>query len=352
MPARHIMDIMKLSLTMIVKDESDVIERVLTCAKSFCDEMIVTDTGSTDKSGEKAKNMGAKVFDFRWQDDFSAARNFAISKASGDYAIWLDADDFITDENCAKLLRLKRENFFCCDMIMLPYRLSENFSFFRERIFRLDGSHFFEGFVHETLPLKGKITKYDAEILHKKTRSSGDRNLRIYLAHDPALFGDRELYYFGRELYYNKRYEEAERVFDRFLSRGNFAPNLIDAAVLKYDCGKFLGNPLPDCLFAALKHGATPQLCCKIGDVFYEGNDFDNARFWYSAAMRANDMKDKGAFADDGYKALIPLLQLTMCAFKQNKKAEAKEFSASAYKLFPSDRRVIQNARYFGILSR
>ena len=67
-----------LSLTMIVKNGEEHIAQTLVCAKEICDEMIVVDTGSTDKTVEIAKSYGAKVFHFDWIDDFSAARNEAI----------------------------------------------------------------------------------------------------------------------------------------------------------------------------------------------------------------------------------------------------------------------------------
>jgi glycosyltransferase involved in cell wall biosynthesis len=59
------------------------------------DEIIVVDTGSTDRTAEIASSFGAKVHYFVWIDDFAAARNEALARATGDYAFWLDADDLI-----------------------------------------------------------------------------------------------------------------------------------------------------------------------------------------------------------------------------------------------------------------
>ena len=81
---------MRLSQCMIVKNEERNIERALRWGKGVVWEQIVVDTGSTDRTVELAEKMGAKVFYFEWQDDFSAAKNFAISKASGDWIAFLD----------------------------------------------------------------------------------------------------------------------------------------------------------------------------------------------------------------------------------------------------------------------
>ena len=98
---------MTLSVCLIVKDEEQVLERCLSCAAAFADEIVVVDTGSSDNTVEIAKQFTDKVYFFKWCDDFSAARNFAFEKAGCDLVMWLDADDVITDENCAKIARLK-----------------------------------------------------------------------------------------------------------------------------------------------------------------------------------------------------------------------------------------------------
>ena len=80
-----------LSLCMIVKDEETVLPRCLESVQGLFDEIVVIDTGSTDQTREIARSFGAEVFDFQWRDDFSVARNFSFSKATGDYLFWMDA---------------------------------------------------------------------------------------------------------------------------------------------------------------------------------------------------------------------------------------------------------------------
>ena len=73
---------MTLGLCMIVKNESEVLERVLENAKIFADEIVIVDTGSNDNTVEIAKKITAKVYSYEWNDDFSAARNYALSKVT------------------------------------------------------------------------------------------------------------------------------------------------------------------------------------------------------------------------------------------------------------------------------
>lgn len=90
---------MYLSQCLIVKNEEENIERCLGHLKSVVDEQIVVDTGSTDRTVELAEKMGAKVFYFDWINDFSAARNFALDKAKGDWIIFLDCDEYFSKDS-------------------------------------------------------------------------------------------------------------------------------------------------------------------------------------------------------------------------------------------------------------
>lgn len=88
---------MKINLVMIVKDEERSLEKSLKAAKPIADEIIIADTGSRDRTREIAALMGAKVFDFSWNNNFSAARNFALSHSDADWNLILDADEYLRD---------------------------------------------------------------------------------------------------------------------------------------------------------------------------------------------------------------------------------------------------------------
>ena len=80
---------------MIVKNEEERLAHSLGSVKDLVDEMVVLDTGSTDRTVEIARSFGAQVFPFTWQDDFSLARNAAISHCTGEWILVLDADEAI-----------------------------------------------------------------------------------------------------------------------------------------------------------------------------------------------------------------------------------------------------------------
>ena len=94
---------MKISQAMIVKNEEKNIERALSWGKGVVSEQIVVDTGSTDRTVEIAKKMGAEVYFFPWQDDFSLAKNFAISKCRYPWIAMLDADESFSEQDAKKM---------------------------------------------------------------------------------------------------------------------------------------------------------------------------------------------------------------------------------------------------------
>ncbi|MCS6852571.1 MAG: glycosyltransferase [Gemmataceae bacterium] len=96
----------RISLCVIVRDEEANLPSCLAAAADLVEEMIVVDTGSTDRSREVAASWGARVVDFPWSDSFAAARNEGLRHAAGDWIFWLDADDRIDETNRAKLRRL------------------------------------------------------------------------------------------------------------------------------------------------------------------------------------------------------------------------------------------------------
>ena len=201
-----------LSVCMIVKNEEEVLSRCLASAVQFADEVVVVDTGSVDKTKEIARQYTEKVYDFAWQDDFAQARNFAFSKGTCDYLMWLDADDVVTPENIERIRELKRTMDGAVDLVMMQYRVAfdaagqPTFAYERERIVKRGAGFVWEGAVHEVIAPAGRILHSDIAIEHRKEKPGDlDRNLRIYQAmvdRGEAL-EPRAQYYYARELYYH-----------------------------------------------------------------------------------------------------------------------------------------------------
>lgn len=93
----------RISACTIAKNEEKNIRHWVNSVKSFADEIIVVDTGSTDHTREIAAEAGAELYEFLWCNDFSAAKNFALDKASGDWVVMLDADEYFDEVSQQKL---------------------------------------------------------------------------------------------------------------------------------------------------------------------------------------------------------------------------------------------------------
>ena len=155
-----------ISLCMIVKNEESVLGRCLDCVKGIADEIIIVDTGSSDRTKEIAAAYTDKIYDFQWNDDFSAARNDAFSKASMEYTMWLDADDVIPEEEQNKIRKLKKELTPDISAVMMKYVTAFDdsgkpaFLFDRERLLRREKGYRFSGRVHEAVELSGAKILY------------------------------------------------------------------------------------------------------------------------------------------------------------------------------------------------
>lgn len=209
-----------ISLCMIVRDEEDDIADCLEAASEYVEEMIVVDTGSTDNTVQIAKDCGAEVHSFEWNDDFSAARNASIDHAKKRWILVLDADERVDEKTLEGLYDLLDTRDIAGIEVTIDNLndrgLAQSFRIIR--LFRNSVDIYFTGAIHETVlePLlefcrkeKKRIEISNVHIKHHgylsdRIAKKGERNLtliRTQLQEHPA------------NLYLRlKEYEELEKL--------------------------------------------------------------------------------------------------------------------------------------------
>lgn len=352
-----------ISLAMIIKDEEAVLERCLSCAAPLVDEIIIVDTGSCDRSVEIAKRFTDQVYSFAWIDDFSAARNYAFSLAHMDYILWLDGDDIITAEDRQKFLSLKQELDPQTDIVMMKYHVGfdddgkPNFTYYRERLIRNSEQFRWEGAIHEAITPSGVIRYADIAITHKKIKAQdSDRNLRIFekLLHDGKSLSPREQYYYARELYYHKQYEQAIFWFQSCIGDPDtWVENRIDACRLRSDCFRALGDDhqaLCSLTESFVYDVPRAETCCAIAMILLLQNNMNQAMYWYERARECVPDETNGAFVQRDCYDFIPNLQLSVCYDRKQDYAKALACHQKAAACHPHHPLIQKNAAYFQTL--
>ena len=168
------------SLCMIVKNEEDILARCLDSLKGLMDEIIIVDTGSTDRTKEIAANYTDKIYDFSWCDDFAAARNFSFSKATKEYIYAPDADEVLDEINRRRFMMLKAALLPEIEIVQMKYgnQLQNGtvYNFdeeYRPKLFRRLRSFVWEEPIHETVRLEPVVYDSDIVITHMPEQNHG-----------------------------------------------------------------------------------------------------------------------------------------------------------------------------------
>ena len=175
-----------ISLCMIVKDEEKVLARCLDSIKSIMDEIVIVDTGSKDKTKKIAAKYTDKIYDFKWVDDFSEARNFAFSKATMDYIYSCDADEVIDNENRMRFMNLKSVLVPEVEIVQMHYVEANGSSVlnakseYRPKLYKRLREFTWIEPIHETVRLDPVVFDSDIEILHKPTSVHSKRDFSIF----------------------------------------------------------------------------------------------------------------------------------------------------------------------------
>lgn len=345
---------------MIVKNEEEVLARCLDCVKEIADEIIIVDTGSTDRTKEIARIYTDKIYDFVWIDDFSVARNYSFSKAAKDYILWLDADDVILEEDREKFKKLKKDLDGKIDTVMMKYNVGFDesgkvvFSYYRERLVKRINNYKWVEPVHEYIQTGGNIITKDICITHKKMHeSTSGRNISIYekLLSEGNELSIRGLYYYARELYYNERYDDAIKYYNRFLdSEKGWIEDKISACFHLSLCYGYV-NDRKNIIRVLLKSFEfdTPRadICCHLGNYYLIEAEYERAIFWYSLATQLKKPVNNWGFISHDYWDYIPNIQLCLCYDKTGDIEQAIKYNNKAAEYKPNDPAVLYNKKYF-----
>ncbi|SHO50201.1 tetratricopeptide repeat-containing glycosyltransferase family 2 protein [Anaerocolumna xylanovorans] len=349
-----------ISLAMIVKNEENYIKRCLNSVYGVVDEIIIADTGSTDKTKDICSFYTDKIYDFKWIDDFSAARNYSYGLATMDYILWLDADDFLLPEDRIKLLKLKETIDPKINTVMMKYNtgldLQGNvvFSYYRERMTKRECGFLWHEPVHEYMLTTGPVLETDLCITHGKIpgEKSSDRNLKIYekKLRKREFLSPRGTYYYARELRDHDRFSEAARQFELFLDTDmGWIEDNISACSELAKCYLKLNQDKRAlaCLFRSFVY-TTPraEICCQIGYYYQEKKDYQTAAFWFEFILSLKKPVQCWGFLQHDCWSYIPLIESAVCYDRMGDYKKALKFNTKALKVKPDSLQAKQNQVY------
>ena len=191
---------MKISACIITKNEEKNMESYFKKIQGLVQEIILVDTGSTDRTVEIAREHGAKIYAYEWKQDFAAAKNYALQQATGDWIVCLDADEYFTSEsieNLKKYLKTVHNNKKCDAIGVRIINIDKDkddqeiSSFVNMRVFRNRSNLRYKNAIHEELyNTKGTVHIFmlenDIKVYHTGystsiAREKMQRNLAILL---------------------------------------------------------------------------------------------------------------------------------------------------------------------------
>ncbi|MGG1634795.1 glycosyltransferase family 2 protein [Paenibacillus sp. NRS-1760] len=211
---------MNITGCVITKDEETNIEKCLNSLKEITSEIIVVDTGSSDNTVQIARDLGAFIYHFEWENDFSKAKNYALSKATGDWIIFLDADEYIEQhslieiKNCVRIANTNGYDGIISSLINYNPETTEIQSTVQNlRIFRRDSKIKYFGAIHETIKHVTKQLKvidfskqislihtgYSSNEIERKQK--GQRNLLLLLAEEKKNMNNHDINFYLSETY-------------------------------------------------------------------------------------------------------------------------------------------------------
>lgn len=336
-----------ISVCMIVKNEEAVLARCLDSLDGIPDEIIVVDTGSTDRTKEIARQYTDKVYDFAWTGDFAAARNASLAKASCDYVYVADADEVIDEENRQRFAQLKAALLPEVEVVEVVYRhcnehtTTSNFEVeHRPKLFRRLRAFVYVDPVHEVLRTDPVVFRSNVEVQHRPTSDHSGRDLAqlARLVEKGEALSPRLEMMYARELMLGGTAEDfraAKRYFETVRTdplRPSDAARR--AACVLAACASIEKDVKGLLQFAAPELVGTPpaEICCALGDYYYATGDEQQAADWFAAALSGAEPEMVAASA-----GRIPMEGLAACFEKAGDTEQAKQYRKQAAAWRPED---------------
>lgn len=304
------------SVCMIVKNEEKILRRCLDSLKGLYEELIIVDTGSTDSTKEIAAEYTDKVYDFKWVDDFSAARNYAFSKATMEYIYSADADETLDETNRERFRALKEAILPEIEIVQMKYgNQLENGSVYnydeeyRPKLFRRLRTFTWIDPIHETVRIDPVVYDSDVIITHKQEELHADRDLRIFRREVDSGRGlsVRLTDMYARELFMAGTMEDfkaAEAYFKSIADNEEVISELIlDACAILVHYHNMLGHPISSCTYVgrAEEIGGCSEVYCEVAKALLkEGKTAEAARYAKMA------MEDSEPVLDIRYGKEVP----------------------------------------------
>ncbi|WP_113926991.1 glycosyltransferase family 2 protein [Bacillus sp. P14.5] len=346
-----------ISLCMIVKDEEATLWNCLDSVKDIADEIIIVDTGSTDRSKEIASEFTDKIYDFEWVGNFEPARNFSFKHATMDYILWLDADDVLLEEDQKKFLELKKDLDPSVDSVSMIYNYgfdeygNVTLSFRRNRLVKRSRNFQWEGDCHVYLVVSGEILDTDICVSHKRVHHSTGRNLAIYekRLEKGDSFSPRDFYYYGNELSENGHFERAIESYTACLDmEEGWREDKIAACSRLADCYGKIGELEKQrlALYKSFQYDVPrPEVCCRLGDLLAKEKNYRAAVFWYECAIDYVQPSENWGFTYKAYSTWIPHQNLCKCNYYLQNFEKSYEHNEIARKYRPEDSGILHNKK-------
>ncbi|HKL98404.1 MAG TPA: glycosyltransferase family 2 protein [Mobilitalea sp.] len=313
-----------ISVCMIVKNEAEVLGRCLDTLAVFAEEIIIVDTGSSDDTKQVAARYTDKIFDFTWIDDFAAARNYSLDKATMDYIYVADADEVIDEENRERFRILKQTLLPEIDIVQMRYanQLEHNTTYnfdveYRPKLYKRLRSFRFTDPVHESVILSPVIYDSEITIKHMPQDNHAARDFSIFMRviQREGKLSTKLYEMYARELFIagaEKDFLEAASYYQSFADKEDCSERerRIYECVLTRICR--LKKDTTGLMKYSLKNiaggKASSEVCYELGEFYYQEEDYKEALLWYYNAAYETECDLNIRYAGD-----YPLNRLARC---------------------------------------